>query len=151
MCVVPNACLSTEAPTTKTSASALSMTACPKCGSVKKSGKLSCCARGGAWFKNCGDYGDPNFHHTWVEGVQACKGFVDSGAVLAPGKRRREGTIAVLNTTRSLNTTEQQANIYVTGDVSDVRTTNCTDCFELAKVAVCASLLLLILHLQLYQ
>ena len=46
---------------------------CPKCGTVKKSDKRSCCARGGAWFKNCGDAGDTQFDHTWLEGVQACK------------------------------------------------------------------------------
>ena len=46
---------------------------CPKCGAAKKSGKLSCCARGGAWFKNCGDVGDMKFDHTWAEGFQACK------------------------------------------------------------------------------
>ena len=46
---------------------------CFKCGSTKKSRKLSCCARGGSWFKNCGDNGDSKFEHTWVEGVQACK------------------------------------------------------------------------------
>ena len=47
---------------------------CRKCGIIKQSGKLSCCARGGAWFKKCGDAGDSNFEHTWVEGIQACKG-----------------------------------------------------------------------------
>ena len=48
--------------------------ACPKCGTSKKSGKRSCCARGGAWFKNCGDdAGDSDFDHTWSEGMQACK------------------------------------------------------------------------------
>ena len=46
---------------------------CPKCGILKKSGKLNCCARGGAWFKNCGDVGHSNFDHTWAEGIQACK------------------------------------------------------------------------------
>ena len=47
---------------------------CPKCSSHKQSGKLSCCAGGGAWFKKCGDFGNSNFDHTWVEGIQACKG-----------------------------------------------------------------------------
>ena len=47
---------------------------CPKCVTSIKSGKLSCCARGGAWFKNCGDVGDTKFDHTWSEGIQACKG-----------------------------------------------------------------------------
>ena len=46
---------------------------CPKCGTTKKSTKLSCCARGGTWFKNCGDIGHPNVDHTWAEGIQACK------------------------------------------------------------------------------
>ena len=45
---------------------------CAKCAS-NKVGKYSCCARGGAWFKNCGDAGDTHFNHTWVEGIQACK------------------------------------------------------------------------------
>ena len=51
--------------------------ACSKCGTVKKSGKHSCCARGGAWFKKCGDVGDKNVDHTWAEGVQACKSNVE--------------------------------------------------------------------------
>ena len=47
---------------------------CPKCGIIKKSGKLSCCALGGAWFKQCGDDdGDAYLDHTWAEGIEACK------------------------------------------------------------------------------
>merc|ERR1712147_508096 len=49
---------------------------CSKCGTVKNSGKRSCCARGGAWFNKCGSPGDSNFDHTWMQGIQACKGFV---------------------------------------------------------------------------
>ena len=45
---------------------------CPKCGLIKKSGRLSCCARSGSWFGNCGSDGDTNFDHTWYEGLQAC-------------------------------------------------------------------------------
>ena len=48
---------------------------CFKCSTLKKSGKHSCCARGGTWFKNCGDAGDTNFDHTWVEGIKACTNF----------------------------------------------------------------------------
>jgi len=48
-------------------------TECSSCAPLKKSGKLSCCARGGAWFKNCGNTGDSAFDHTWVEGIHACK------------------------------------------------------------------------------
>jgi len=44
---------------------------CPKCG-TNKAGKLSCCSRGGSWFGKCGDAGDSNFDHTWVEGVRSC-------------------------------------------------------------------------------
>ena len=58
----------TDAPTTSSS----SLITCPKCGVAKSSGKSSCCARGGAWFKNCGDPGDPNFDYTWYEGIQSC-------------------------------------------------------------------------------
>ena len=47
---------------------------CPKCGKLKKSGKRSCCAPGGAWFKNCGGSGDSKFDHTWAEGAHACAG-----------------------------------------------------------------------------
>ena len=47
---------------------------CSKCGTTRQSGKRSCCARGGAWFKKCGDVGDTHVDHTWAEGVIACKG-----------------------------------------------------------------------------
>ena len=46
---------------------------CRKCGIIKKSGKRSCCARGGAWFKRCGDAGDPTKDHTWADGMAACQ------------------------------------------------------------------------------
>ena len=46
---------------------------CAVCGIMKTSGARSCCVRGGAWFKKCGDPGDVRFEHTWTEGVQACK------------------------------------------------------------------------------
>ena len=49
-----------------------SQSICPKCG-TKKSGKPSCCAPDGAWFKNCGTDGDTQFDHTWLEGEQACE------------------------------------------------------------------------------
>ena len=46
---------------------------CPKCGSIKKSGKRSCCGRGGSWFRNCGSAGNAKLDHTWYEGIQVCK------------------------------------------------------------------------------
>ena len=48
---------------------------CPKCGHNTTSGQSSCCFRNGTWFEKCGDVGDPNFEHTWFEGIQACKPF----------------------------------------------------------------------------
>ena len=33
---------------------ALAKTICPNCGTFAKSGRVSCCAPGGAWYKNCG-------------------------------------------------------------------------------------------------
>ena len=44
---------------------------CPKCGTFKKDGKVSCCAPGGAWFKKCGIR---LYDYTWGEGIDACKG-----------------------------------------------------------------------------
>ena len=48
-------------------------TTCPKCAAFEKSGRASCCAPGGAWYKQCG--GDHNRHanHRWFEGIEACK------------------------------------------------------------------------------
>jgi len=47
---------------------------CPKCAKNKKTGNPSCCTRGGAWFKKCGNDGG-KFDHTWTEGIEACKNF----------------------------------------------------------------------------
>merc|ERR1712032_702789 len=47
--------------------------ACPKCGKFKRSGRVSCCAPGGAWYKNCGGAGNKNLDHRWSEGAAACK------------------------------------------------------------------------------
>ena len=47
--------------------------ACPKCGTFQKSGRNSCCAPGGAWFKNCGGALNKNVNHKWFDGVAACK------------------------------------------------------------------------------
>ena len=46
---------------------------CSTCGTIEKSGKLSCCGGGGSWFKNCGSTGKTHLDHTWYEGIQACK------------------------------------------------------------------------------
>ena len=56
--------------------------ACPKCGLIKKSGKTSCCGRGGSWFKSCGSGGNAKLHHTWYEGIQVCKSRAQSRTVI---------------------------------------------------------------------
>ena len=59
----------TEEPPVATS-STTDTPVCPKCDTINKSGKRSCCVRVGAWFKNCGDVGDS---HLWAEDTQASK------------------------------------------------------------------------------
>ena len=46
---------------------------CSRCGTIGKSGKMSCCGRGGSWFKSCGSSAHTKLQHTWYEGIQACK------------------------------------------------------------------------------
>jgi len=54
-------------------ASTTSRILCPSCGTFEKSGRFSCCAPGGAWFKNCGGVGNKNIGHRWFEGIEACR------------------------------------------------------------------------------
>ena len=49
------------------------MATCLKCATFAKSGRVSCCAPGGAWYKNCGGAGNRNADHSWFEGTQACR------------------------------------------------------------------------------
>ena len=46
---------------------------CLDCGTIQKSGKMSCCGRGGSWFGKCGSAENANLSHTWYEGIRACK------------------------------------------------------------------------------
>ena len=46
---------------------------CPKCGTFGKSGRVSCCAPGGAWYNNCGGSGNRNAEYRWFEGMEACE------------------------------------------------------------------------------
>ena len=55
---------------------------CPQCGIIAKSGKLSCCGRGGSWFGNCGVAGEAKLGHEWSEGFQACKAQSQSETVV---------------------------------------------------------------------
>ena len=72
-------CSNMPTPLASTStASAPLVTTCPQCGILGKTGKISCCALGGAWFKKCGNPGDSTFDHTWSEGIEACQGEVET-------------------------------------------------------------------------
>ena len=69
---------------------------CPQCGIIK--GSPSCCGKGGSWFKNCGRLGDPNFEHTWNEGIKACTITTpkpDTITTSKPGKFRQLFVVSV--------------------------------------------------------
>ena len=137
----------TEAATATTEAAVSNNKGCSKCGILKKSGKLSCCARGGDWFKNCGDISDSNFGHTWVEGIQACTRFVnlssvESSELLMMNYDRSK--VQSLTVTQSPNTTHHQTNIYPIVDSGTVDDSK--DRVELTKIVVCVYLLLISLQ-----
>ena len=138
---------------TGASSSAVNSSGCSKCGTIMKSGTLSCCARGGAWFQKCGDAGDTNFDHTWVEGIQACKGFASSFPVKppAPAMLHHERAIAqTLNfTLKRHSTQQQQTNTYLADSLFDADITNCRGCIEIPKIVVYISIVFIGLHLQL--
>ena len=110
----PNIQISTDAPVTMPISASSSSNGCPKCGIKKKSGALSCCARGGAWFNNCGTDGDPSYNHTWTEGVEACKGFASS-ILVKPLSEVMLGHVGdvlhPMNTTRSRNVVQKHKHI----------------------------------------
>ena len=57
--------------------------ACLQCGTMAKSGEMTCCGRGGSWFKNCGSAGNTRLRHTWYEGIQTCKAQTRAKTVVA--------------------------------------------------------------------
>ena len=118
---------------------------CDQCGTIRKSGRRSCCARGGAWFKNCGDAGDTQFDHTWAEGVESCNRFVSSISSKAPFQYMF-GHVAfgayLTNNTHIRNMTNEQANTKRSLDVPDVSSTNAADRVEFAQLAVCMCIFL---------
>ena len=92
---------------------------CIKCGTITKSGRRSCCAQGGAWFKDCGDIGDKKFGHTWAEGIKACNGFATSNIVksLLQITDEKKPKMTVLR-----NDTLEQISIHRRGGRSHART-----------------------------
>ena len=71
--LIVRAGINTQVNTRTLSITSSNQMACPKCTMFKKSGRVSCCAPGGAWYKNCGGTGNRNADHRWFEGLEACK------------------------------------------------------------------------------
>ena len=130
---------STDATTTASLSTTSDSSGCPTCSTIKKSGKLSCCARGGAWFKNCGDVGDTTFDHTWAEGIQACKGFVSS--------RLADPSLRVIPS-HPQNASQRQTNRYRAVSMANAGVQDCAECFGSPKIIVFICVLFILLHLQ---
>ena len=65
--------LATTTIATTTTAATTTALVCPVCGVNQVTGQLSCCARGGSWYENCGNLGEPNVDYTWAQGINTCK------------------------------------------------------------------------------
>ena len=142
---MPKAAPTTTTVSVSAVSSKISSKLCLKCGIIKKSGKLSCCARGGAWFKNCGDAGDTSVDHTWSEGIQACKTNVRSNLVNPPLIMFHHES----NNGNPLNTSHRHTKIYYpTESLSDVDSMNSEDSVELSKLVTYTFVLFISLHLQ---
>ena len=112
---------------------------CLKC-VTNRAGRSSCCARGGAWFKNCGDGGDTQFDHTWAEGLQACDHLVDT--VLSVQSKLLAGNM--LNMSRPQHATQQQKHVDLADSVSSAVAARSV---VLAKVVVCICISYITPHL----
>ena len=146
-----NTRIPTELPTTKRLDEVRTIGRCPRCGIVQASGKRSCCARGGTWFNKCGNADDAEFEHTWVDGVEACRGF--KSVVLAKssvqGVLRQGGFIAnVKNTSQHIALMISSSGMPNEGEDAG---TSSTARVELVKeVAAYVCVLCLVLHSQVY-
>ena len=137
----------------KTSAPAINdSNKCVRCGTIRKSGKRSCCARGGAWFSNCGNAGSTKFDHTWSEGIQACRSFTSSISIESPVQAmlRHVGAIGPPSSTKQAwwNVTHQQKSVYRPGNVPNAGIEDSKNCVGLTKVVVSIHGLFVIMHFQ---
>ena len=133
-------------PTTKTaSKTAKPHSVCTKCGTIRKSGLRSCCARDGDWFKNCGDPGDLQFEHTWFEGIQACEVPSSSSEAGAQAvQRHHETSHAQQKATHDPSTPQQK--IIASSEGYGAESTDGQGCRELAKITAFMSIALVIFH-----
>ena len=92
---------------------------CSKCGTIKKSGKSSCCGRGGSWFRDCGSGGNSKFGHTWSEGIRACKVRVysktDIDQRLHASQQLSASTGAGVTPLKAVATADPHADVVVVG------------------------------------
>ena len=116
---------------------------CIKCSTIKKSGKLSCCARGGAWFKNCGETGDTKFDHTWVEGIQACNSVASSVLVKAQLINDHLSLITP-RVNKSRNVSRQPTTLKQIDSTVPMSNTGYTDCDGATRIVISVCFLLLI-------
>ena len=122
---------------------------CTKCGAAKASGKRSCCTRGGAWFKKCGNIGDTQFEHTWAEGIQACQGFPISESPPQVMLHQTRLISFPVDATPARNVPRQQTNICCwSGSVTNAANKDPKDCVCSAKLIICICILFITLHLQ---
>ena len=130
--------LLTEVRTNKMPSVGNSSNGCLNCAIARKSGKRSCCARGGTWFKNCGDAGDPQFDHTWAEGIQTCKNVGSSASVESSRKvmHHDAGVDQSPNATHLRNTTQKQMIISHSARISSTDDAGAEGCVELARGCV---------------
>ena len=116
---------------------------CSACALIDKLGKLSCCARGGAWFNNCGRTVNSNFEHTWIEGLKAC------GNVAGLVMGSTESNLVLLNqtsTSHQLGTVQNQG-VHPSGDSTHVSSmANSRGYDKLPHLVVHTSLLLVTLN-----
>ena len=118
--------------------------ACSKCGTIKKTRERSCCARGGAWFNNCGAPGQANVDHTWTEGLLSCRGSASSFSGAAQ-------ELLVLNATGDQHVAPQETLRYA-GDangVANVVAADCTGCGKPSTNALAFHILFIALCIQL--
>ena len=112
---------------------------CSACAVINKSGKYSCCARGGAWFNNCGRAGDTTFGHTWTEGLKACK------SVASLGFGRGEITAVLLDQTiasQQLNIVQNRTARPSADSTHSAPTANSRNCCQLPQMFLCVTLVL---------
>ena len=125
---------------------AASSPVCPRCAMVKRSGKLSCCARSGSWYKNCARTSDSAFEHTWNEGLAACR-HAEMSPVAAI--RVKQALVKEGSTSQRIDVVQNQTNhAFVTSTGSFVTTTHdtvvvsCRSYDQLSHTCICICLLM---------